>query len=83
MVIPDLSDTVFDALNDALPNDDSHLVWRVDVSDGWGSTLFVTVYSGISRRDADAALSETIHAVVAGAIGRRRHVVRIIWALQA
>ncbi|HLM96749.1 MAG TPA: hypothetical protein VK283_10570 [Acidimicrobiales bacterium] len=83
MVFPGLSDAVFDALNDALPNDDSRLVWRVDSFEGWGRTYFITVYSGMSRRDAGAALAEEIHAVVARVMDGRRHHVRIIWALQS
>ncbi len=58
--VPELSDTIFDALNEALPSDDddSQVIWRVDVSDGWGSTLFVTVCSGIRRHDAGSTLAE-------------------------
>ena len=81
MVLSDLSDTVFDALNDALPNDDSQLVWHVDVFEGWGGAHFVTVCSPLRRRDAGTALTETIHAVVARVLVGRRHVVRIIWAI--
>jgi len=83
VVLSDLSDTVFDALNDALPNDDSLLVWRVEVFEGWGRILFITVSSGISRRDAGAGLAEKIHAEVARVMDGRRHHVRIIWALQS
>ena len=81
--VPELSDTIFDALNEALPNndDDSQVIWRVDVSDGWASILFVTVCSGIRRHDAGAALAEKIHAVVARVMDGRGHVVRIIWAI--
>ena len=64
MVLSDLSDTVYDALNDALP--DSHSVWRVEVFEGWARIPFVTVYSGMSRSEAGAALAEKIHMVVAG-----------------
>ena len=80
MVLSDLSDTVFGALNDALPNDDFHLVRRVEVFEGWASIPFVTVDSGMSRNEAGAALAEKIHAVVAGVMDGRRHDVRIIWA---
>ena len=79
VVLSDLSDTVYDALNDALP--DSHSVWRVEVFEGWARIPFVTVYSGMSRSEAGAALAEKIHAVVAGVMDGRRHDVRIIWAL--
>ncbi len=80
--VTELSDTIFDALNEALPNDeDSQVIWRVDVSDGWDSVLFVSVCSGIRRHDAGAAVTQIIHAVVARVMGRRRHIVRIIWAI--
>ncbi len=79
-LVPELSDTIFDALNDALPDDDFQWVWRVDVFEGWGGALFVTVYSGISRRAAGAALTENTYAAVARVLVGRRHVVRIIWA---
>ena len=36
VVLSDLSRTIFDALDEALPNDECQLVWRVDVSEGWG-----------------------------------------------
>jgi len=81
VVLPDLSDTVFDALNDALPNDDSRLVWRVNVFEGWARIPFVTVCSGMSRSEAGAAIAEEIHAVVARVMDGRRHDVRIIWAI--
>ena len=81
MLLTDLSDTVFDALNDALPNDDFHLVWRVDVFEGWARIPFVTVNSGMSRGEAGAEAAETIHAVVARVMDGRRHDVRIIWAI--
>ena len=42
----DLSRSIFDALDEALPNDDCELVWRVEVDDGWGRAHFVTVWSG-------------------------------------
>ena len=80
MVLSDLSDAVFGALNAALPNDDFHLVWRVDVFEGWASIPFVTVNSRMSRHEAGAALAAKIHAVVAGVMEGRRHDVRIIWA---
>ncbi len=80
MVLSDLSDTVFGALNDALPNDDLHLVRRVEVFEGWAKIPFVTVNSGMSRNEAGAALAEKIHAVVARVMDGRRHDVRIIWA---
>jgi len=63
-LVPELSDTIFDALNDALPDDDFQWVWRVDVFEGWGGALFVTVYSEISRRAAGAALTENTYAAV-------------------
>jgi len=80
VVLSELSDTVFDALNDALPNDDFQLVWRVDVSEGWAKIPFVTVCSGTSRSQAGAAVAEKIHEVVAQVLFGRRHDVRIIWA---
>ncbi len=79
MVLSDLSDTVYGALNDALP--DPHSVWRVEVFEGWARIPFVTVYAGMSRSAAGAALAEKIHAVVAGVMDGRRHDVRIIWAI--
>ena len=81
MVLSDLSDTVFDALNEALPNNDFHLIWRVDVFEGWARIPFVTVCSGMSRSEAGAAVAEKIHAVVARVMDGRRHDVRIIWAI--
>ena len=80
VVLSDLSDAVFSALNDALPNDDLHLVRRVEVFEGWARIPFVTVNSGMSRKEAGAALAERIHAVVAGIMDGCRHDVRIIWA---
>ena len=50
--------------------------------EGWARIPFVTVYSGMSRSEAGAALAEKIHMVVAGVMDGRRHDVRIIWALQ-
>jgi hypothetical protein len=77
-VVPsDLSDAIFDALDEAIPK----LVWRVDVFDGWGGAHFVTVCSPLCRRDAGTEITETIHAVVARILVGRRHVVRIIWAI--
>jgi hypothetical protein len=82
IVVPsELSDTVFDALNDALPNDDLHLVWHVDVFEGWAMIPFVTVCSGMRRSEAGSALTEKIHMIVAGVMDGRRHDVRIIWRL--
>jgi hypothetical protein len=78
-----MSGAIFDALDDALPNDDCQLIWRVDVFDGWGGTYCVTVCSPLCRRDASTALTETIHTVVDRVLVGRRHVVRIIWALRA
>jgi hypothetical protein len=80
-LVPELSDSIFDALQDALPNDDCQLVWRVDVFEGWGGAHFGTVYSGIRRRDASAVLTENIHAAVDRVLVGRRHVARIIWAI--
>jgi len=79
MVLSDLSDTVYGALNDALL--DPRSVWRVEVFEGWARIPFVTVYSGMSRSEAGAALAEKIHAVVAVVMDGRRHDVRIIWAI--
>jgi hypothetical protein len=79
VALSDLADTIFDALNDVLPNDDLHLVWHVDVFEGWASIPFVTVCSGMSRSEGGAALAEQIVAVVAGVMDGRRHDVRIIW----
>ena len=79
MLLSDLADTIFDALNDALPNDDLHIVWHVDVFEGWARIPFVTVCSGMSRSEAGAALAEKILAVVAGVMDGHRHDVRIIW----
>jgi len=81
VVLCDLSRTIFDALDGALPNDDCQLVWRVDVSEGWGGAHFVTVCSPLCRGDASTALSEIIHAIVARVLDGQRHVVRIIWAI--
>jgi hypothetical protein len=83
VVFTDLSRSIFDALDEALPNNDCQLVWRVDVFEGWGGAHFVTVCSGMSRGEAGAALPEKIHAVVAGFMDGRRHDVRIIWRLLA
>ncbi len=66
---------MFDALNDALPDDDFQVVWRVDVFEGWARIPFVTVCSGMSRSEAGK-----IHEVVAQVMDGRRHDVRIIWA---
>jgi hypothetical protein len=81
VALSDLSGVIFDALDQALPNDDCHLVWHVDVFEGWGGAHFVTVCSGVSRSEAGAALAEKILAVVAGVMDGRRHDVRIIWRL--
>ena len=82
-LVPELSDTIFDALNDALPNDDLHLVWHVDVFEGWAKIPFVTVCSGVSRSEGGAELAEKIVAVVAGVMDGGRHDVRIIWTCRA
>ena len=79
MLLSDLADTIFDALNDALPNNDLHLVWHVDVFEGWAKIPFVTVCSGMSRSEAGTGLAEEILAVVAGVMDGRSHDVRIIW----
>ena len=82
MVLSDLSDTIFDALNDALPNDDLHLVWHVDAFEGWAKIPFITICSGLSRNEAGSEqLAEKIHTVVAEVMDGRRHDVRIIWTL--
>jgi hypothetical protein len=81
VVLSDLSRAIFEALNEALPNDDHQLVWRVEVFEGWGGAHFVTVCSPLYRRDAATVLTEIIHAVVDRVLVGRRHVVRIIWAI--
>ena len=81
MVVSDLSRSIFDALDEALPNDDCQLVWRVDVSDDWGGGHFITVCSPLCRSDAGPVLTEIIHAVVARVLAGRRHVFRIIWTI--
>jgi hypothetical protein len=81
VVLSDLSRTIFEALDEALPNDDCQLVWRVDVAEGWGGAHFVTVCSPLCRGDASTALTEIIHAIVARVLDGQRHVVRIIWAI--
>ena len=81
VVLSDLSRTIFDALDETLPNDDCQLVWRVDVAEGWGGAHFVTVCSPLCRGDASTALTEIICAIVARVLNGRRHVVRIIWAI--
>ena len=81
-VVPsDLSRTIFDAIDETLPNDDCQLVWRVDVAEGWGGAHFVTVCSPLRRGDASTALTEIIHAIVARVLDGQRHVVRIIWTI--
>lgn len=79
MVVLDLSSAVMDAIDAILPNDGRHLVQRVHVSRGWGGTLFVNVYAGISEDDAGIALRGAILKVVAGVMDDRRHTVKIIW----
>ena len=80
MVALDVSAAVFGALDAILPNENRLLIERVQVSQGWGDTLFVTVFSAISHADAGAALTEAVHTIVDGVIEDRRHVVRIVWA---
>lgn len=81
VVLCDLSRTIFDALDEALLNDDCQLVWRVDVAEDWGGAHFVTVCSPLCRGDASTALTEIIYAIVARVLNGRRHVVRISWAI--
>jgi hypothetical protein len=79
-VVLDLSTAVYDALSAILPNDGRDPIQSVDVIEGWGVTLLVYVYSGISQQNAGAALVDAIHTIVGGVMQNRRHVVRIVWA---
>jgi hypothetical protein len=76
----DLSTAVFDALDEALPNEGRHLVQRVKVSEGWGDIHYVNVHSGIKRHEAGPALEGAIRTIVDTVLHGRRHVVRIVWA---
>ena len=71
---------IFDALNATLPNDGPDLIQSVDVIEGWGVTLLVYVYLGISNHEAGETLDRAIHTVVDEVMNGRRHVVRIVWA---
>ena len=79
-MVLDSSTAVFDALKVVLPNDGRDLIQSVDVIEGWGVTLLVYVYLGISNHQAGEALDGAIHTVVDEVMNGRRHVVRIVWA---
>jgi len=76
----DWSARVLNALDTLLPNEGRHLVRHVYVVHGWGDIHYVTVHSGMSRRDAGANLEEAIHTIVGNVLFGRRHTVRILWA---
>ena len=79
-MVLDLSTAVYDALSAILPNDGRDLIQSVDVIEGWGVTLLVYVYLGISNHEAGESLNGAIHTVVDEVMNGRRHVVRTVWA---
>ena len=77
----ELTMRILDALRTVLPNEDDRLGRIVEVTEGWGGILFVTVHSGLAHHHAAAEIfEERIRSVVRSVLDDRRHVVKVVWA---
>jgi len=77
----DLKNRVLFNLSEALHDEDANLLHDLDVHEGWGDVIYVTIHSGISppvdHRNRLRALFET---AVDNALRPNRHLVDIKWS---
>jgi hypothetical protein len=73
----DLTECIWKELTTSLG--DAHCVKSVQVREGWGDILYVTIRRSRSRLDDSDDLDGELKSAVASALGDIRYVVKIDW----
>jgi len=79
VVAVDTTRGVLLALAQALPDEGSDLVTRLEIHDGWGGAVHVRIQTQVPRSAAGRELETRLRAAVGTALGQRRHRVEMRW----